>query len=45
LLTYDRLLFDGQRIAEDQTAQDLDLEDGDSLEVLLERESSSHYGR
>lgn len=32
-----RLLFDGQRITEDQTAQDLDLEDGDSLEVLLER--------
>jgi small ubiquitin-related modifier len=32
-----RLLFDGQRIQEDQTAQDLDLEDGDSLEVLLER--------
>jgi hypothetical protein len=32
-----RLLFDGQRITEDQTASDLDLEDGDALEVLLER--------
>ena len=33
----DRLLFDGQRITEDQTASDLELEDGDALEVLLER--------
>jgi hypothetical protein len=32
-----RLLFDGQRITEDQTAADLELEDGDALEVLLER--------
>jgi len=31
------LLFDGQRITEDQTAADLELEDGDALEVLLER--------
>ncbi len=36
-----RLLFDGQRIQDDQTALDLDLEEGDSIEVLLERESSS----
>ena len=36
---YGRLLFDGQRIGEGQTAEDLELEDGDSLEVLLERES------
>lgn len=33
------LLFDGQRIADNATAADLDLEDGDSLEVLLERKS------
>ncbi|WVF70979.1 hypothetical protein IAT40_005775 [Kwoniella sp. CBS 6097] len=33
-----RLLFDGQRILDDQTAADLELEDGDSIEVLLERE-------
>jgi len=33
------LLFDGQRITEDQTAADLELEDGDALEVLLERKS------
>ncbi|KAK6907685.1 hypothetical protein V866_003489 [Kwoniella sp. B9012] len=32
-----RLLFDGQRILDDQTANDLDLEDGDSIEVLLEQ--------
>ena len=31
------MLFDGQRITEDQTAADLELEDGDALEVLLER--------
>jgi hypothetical protein len=35
-----RLLFDGQRITEDQTAADLELEDGDALEVLLERKSN-----
>jgi hypothetical protein len=35
-----RLLFDGARIQDDQTAADLELEDGDSLEVLLERECS-----
>lgn len=34
-----RLLFDGTRIQDDQTAQDLDMEEGDSIEVLLERES------
>nr|ODN93166.1 hypothetical protein L203_00435 [Cryptococcus depauperatus CBS 7841] len=34
-----RLLFDGARILEDQTADDLELEDGDALEVQLERES------
>lgn len=33
-----RLLFDGNRIMDDQTAADLDIEDGDSIEVLLERE-------
>ncbi|WWC88198.1 uncharacterized protein L201_003103 [Kwoniella dendrophila CBS 6074] len=32
-----RLLFDGTRILDDQTASDLDLEDGDSIEVLLEQ--------
>ncbi|WVQ96980.1 hypothetical protein IAU59_004089 [Kwoniella sp. CBS 9459] len=32
-----RLLFDGQRILDDQTAADLELEDGDSIEVLLEQ--------
>lgn len=31
------LLFDGARIMDDQTAADLDIEDGDSIEVLLER--------
>lgn len=35
------LLFDGQRITDDQTAADLDIEDGDSIEVLLERKYSS----
>jgi len=33
-----RLLFDGTRIQDDQTAQDLEMEEGDSIEVLLERE-------
>ena len=33
----DRLLFDGQRIADDQTAADLEMEEGDAIEVLLER--------
>ncbi|BEI82392.1 hypothetical protein CcaverHIS002_0302600 [Cutaneotrichosporon cavernicola] len=32
-----RLLFDGARILDNQTAEDLDLEDGDVLEVLLEQ--------
>ncbi|KAK8865603.1 hypothetical protein IAR55_000747 [Kwoniella newhampshirensis] len=32
-----RLLFDGQRILDDQTATDLELEDGDAIEVLLEQ--------
>lgn len=34
-----RLLFDGRRITETDTAAELDLEDGDALEVLLERTS------
>jgi hypothetical protein len=33
------LLFDGQRIQDDQNAADLDMEEGDAIEVLLERES------
>ncbi|EJT48269.1 hypothetical protein A1Q2_06429 [Trichosporon asahii var. asahii CBS 8904] len=32
-----RLLFDGERIADHQTAEDLELEDGDVIEVLLEQ--------
>lgn len=32
-----RLLFDGNRITDDQTAADLEMDDGDSIEVLLER--------
>jgi len=32
-----RLLFDGNRIGEDQTAADLDMEEGDAIEVLLEQ--------
>ncbi|GFZ43427.1 hypothetical protein JCM24511_01147 [Saitozyma sp. JCM 24511] len=31
-----RLLFDGKRIMDEETAQDLDLEEGDAIEVLLE---------
>jgi hypothetical protein len=34
---YISLLFDGTRIVDDQTATDLDMEEGDSIEVLLER--------
>jgi hypothetical protein len=37
------LLFDGQRVLDDQTAADLEMEDGDSLEVLLERESPASF--
>ena len=40
----DRLLFDGTRILDEQTASDLDIEDGDSIEVLLERESYLRNG-
>ena len=36
------LLFDGQRIADDQTAADLDMEEGDAIEVLLERTLRHH---
>lgn len=36
--THSSLLFDGQRIQDNQTAEDLDMEDGDVIEVLLERE-------
>ncbi|OWT40838.1 hypothetical protein J008_01518 [Cryptococcus neoformans] len=32
-----RLLFDGHRILDHQTANDLDLEDGDAIEVQLEQ--------
>lgn len=35
-----RLLFDGKRILDNQTAEDLELEDGDAIDVRLERESS-----
>lgn len=38
VLTF-RLLFDGQRIADAETAETLEMEDGDSIEVLLERMS------
>ncbi|WOO85752.1 Small ubiquitin-related modifier 1 [Vanrija pseudolonga] len=31
-----RLLFDGQRILDNATADDLDMEDGDVVDVLLE---------
>ena len=31
------LLFDGARILDDQTANDLEMEEGDAIEVLLER--------
>ncbi|RSH88164.1 uncharacterized protein EHS24_000692 [Apiotrichum porosum] len=31
------LLFDGQRIVDNQTAEDLEMEDGDVIEVLLEQ--------
>ena len=37
LTSVSRLLFDGQRILDDQTALDLDMEEGDAIEVLLER--------
>ncbi|ODN83996.1 hypothetical protein L202_00031 [Cryptococcus amylolentus CBS 6039] len=32
-----RLIFDGERILDHQTAADLDLEDGDSLDVVLQQ--------
>ncbi|KAK4683746.1 small ubiquitin-related modifier, partial [Tremellales sp. Uapishka_1] len=32
-----RLLFDGKRIMDDETANDLDMEEGDAIEVLLEQ--------
>ena len=30
-------MFDGERIQDDQTALDLDMQEGDTIEVLLER--------
>lgn len=41
--TNSRLLFDGHRILDHQTANDLDLEDGDAIEVQLERVSFSTF--
>ena len=35
-----RLMFDGERIQDEQTASDLGLQEGDSIDVLLEREST-----
>ena len=32
-----RFLFDGERVREDQTPQELDMEDGDSLDVMMEQ--------
>lgn len=32
-----RFLFDGERIREDQTPQDIGLEDGDSIDVVMEQ--------
>ena len=36
-----RFLFDGERIREDQTPQDLELEDGDSIDVVMEQVGGS----
>ena len=32
-----RFLFDGERIGETQTPKDLGLEDGDSIDVVMEQ--------
>jgi len=32
-----RFLFDGERVREDQSPQELDMEDGDSLDVMMEQ--------
>ena len=32
-----RFLFDGERVREDQTPKDLGLEDGDSIDVVMEQ--------
>ena len=36
-----RFLFDGERIREDQTPQDIGLEDGDSIDVVMEQVGGS----
>ena len=32
-----RVLFDGERVREDQSPQEVDMEDGDSLDVMMEQ--------
>ena len=34
-----RFLFDGERVREDQSPQELDMEDGDSLDAMMEQAS------
>jgi small ubiquitin-related modifier len=36
-----RFLFDGQRINQDQTPKDLDMEDGDSIDVMVEQQGGA----
>ncbi|KAG8466440.1 hypothetical protein KFE25_002196 [Diacronema lutheri] len=37
-----RFLFDGQRITGDQTPKDLDMEDGDAIDVMVEQQGGAH---
>ena len=41
-LTSARFLFDGERIAEQQTPAELDMEDGDTIDVYMEQTGGAH---
>ncbi|CAG8448154.1 13583_t:CDS:2 [Acaulospora morrowiae] len=41
LLNSVRFLYDGERIREDQTPQELDMEDGDTIDVMVEQTGGS----
>ena len=37
-----RFLFDGERIGEQQTPAELDMEDGDTIDVYMEQTGGAH---
>ena len=39
-----RFLFDGNRITPEQTPKDLDMEDGDAIDVMVEQQGGTRLG-